>query len=222
VLPSAEQVSAHRWPSHKDQARKALAKLAAPHLPVTLKQLEKTIEKTHRAYEHAEHANPKPAAAVETDGPTDPENLDDGDDDLDEGDHNPVQDVVAGDVVDPGGAVGPDGQVHSDADPGRTPRPALERGETGIQPESSLSPPPGSPRWMRFPSARQCGKPSPGGQEAGSPGEAWRGLVRGQVEEGPGRRGPVERESGSSTLTAPSDRATAGACPHPTITGAAP
>jgi len=26
-----------RWPSHKDHARKALAKLAGPHLPATLK-----------------------------------------------------------------------------------------------------------------------------------------------------------------------------------------
>jgi len=34
-----------RWPSHKDHARKALAKLAGPHLPATLKQLEQAIER---------------------------------------------------------------------------------------------------------------------------------------------------------------------------------
>jgi hypothetical protein len=120
VLPSTQQVSAHRWPSHKDHARKALARLAGPHLPATLKQLEKAIAKAHRAYEHAQqHASPQPAAAVGSDGQTDPENLDDGDDDeLDEGDHDPVQDAVEDDDADPDGVVGPDGQVSSDADPG--------------------------------------------------------------------------------------------------------
>lgn len=36
-----------RWPSHKDHARKALAKLAGQHLPVTLKQVEKAVAKAH-------------------------------------------------------------------------------------------------------------------------------------------------------------------------------
>jgi hypothetical protein len=117
VLPSTQQVSPSRWPSHKDHARKALAKLAGPHLPATLKQLEKAIEKAHGTYVRAQqHAGARPAAAVESDGLSDPKSLDDGDDELDEGDHDDY--AVDGDVVDPGGAVGPDGQLYSDADPG--------------------------------------------------------------------------------------------------------
>jgi hypothetical protein len=119
VLPSTQQVTPHRWPSHNDHARKALAKLAGPHLPATLKQLEKAIAKAHSAYEHAQQgARPKPAPVVESDGQTDPENPENRDDELDELDHDPVDDAVDGDVIDPGGAVGPDGQVYSDADPG--------------------------------------------------------------------------------------------------------
>jgi hypothetical protein len=118
VLPSAQQVTPHRWPSHNDHARKALAKLAGPHLPATLKQLEKAIAKAHGAYEHAQQdARPKPAPVVEPGDQTDPENPDDAHDELDEPDHDPVDDAVDGDVIDPGGAVGPDGQVYSDADP---------------------------------------------------------------------------------------------------------
>ncbi len=43
VVPSSQQKPALRWSSHKDQAAKALAKLAGPCLPVSLKQLEKAI-----------------------------------------------------------------------------------------------------------------------------------------------------------------------------------
>jgi ParB/RepB/Spo0J family partition protein len=116
VLPSTQQVTPHRWPSHNDHARKALAKLAAPHLPATLKQLEKAIAKAHGGYERAQQdARPKPAPVVESDGQAYP---DDCDDELNEPDHHPVDDAVDGDVIDPGGAVGPDGQLYSDADPG--------------------------------------------------------------------------------------------------------
>jgi hypothetical protein len=108
-----------RRPSHKDHARKALAKLAGPHLPATLKQLEKAIEKAHRAYEHGQqHANPsRPRRSRPTVRPT-PRTSTTVTMSSTRGDHDPFHDVVAGDVVDPGGAVGPDGQVHSDADPG--------------------------------------------------------------------------------------------------------
>ena len=47
VIPSSQQHSPMRWPSHKDHARKALAKLAGPHLPVTLKQVERAVAKAH-------------------------------------------------------------------------------------------------------------------------------------------------------------------------------
>jgi hypothetical protein len=45
VVPSSQRFGAKRWPSHKDHAAKALQKLAGPHLPATLKQLEKAIAK---------------------------------------------------------------------------------------------------------------------------------------------------------------------------------
>jgi ParB/RepB/Spo0J family partition protein len=51
VVPSSQQHSPIRWPSHKDHARKALAKLAGPHLPVTLKQVEKAVAKAHSEQE---------------------------------------------------------------------------------------------------------------------------------------------------------------------------
>jgi hypothetical protein len=47
VVPVSQQHPPIRWSSHKDHARKALAKLAGPHLPATLKQLEKTVAKVH-------------------------------------------------------------------------------------------------------------------------------------------------------------------------------
>ena len=54
-----------RWPSHKDHARKALAKLAGPHLPATLKQLEKAVAKAHAEHDTRTRAGtaPKRAAA---------------------------------------------------------------------------------------------------------------------------------------------------------------
>ncbi len=51
VVPVSQQHPLMRWPSHKDHARKALAKLAAPHLPATLKQLEKAVAKAHAEHD---------------------------------------------------------------------------------------------------------------------------------------------------------------------------
>ena len=53
VVPSSQQHSPIRWPSHKDHARKALAKLAGPHLPATLKQVEKAVAKAHSEHQKA-------------------------------------------------------------------------------------------------------------------------------------------------------------------------
>jgi hypothetical protein len=53
VLPSSQQHSPMRWSSHKDQARKALTKLAVPHLSATLEQVEKAIAKAHAEHETA-------------------------------------------------------------------------------------------------------------------------------------------------------------------------
>ena len=53
VVPSSQQHSPMRWPSHKDHARKALAKLSGPHLPATLKQVEKAVAKAHSENQQA-------------------------------------------------------------------------------------------------------------------------------------------------------------------------
>jgi ParB/RepB/Spo0J family partition protein len=53
VLPASKRTAATRWPSRKDHAAKALAKLAGPHLPVSLAKLERAVTRTHRAYEEA-------------------------------------------------------------------------------------------------------------------------------------------------------------------------
>jgi ParB/RepB/Spo0J family partition protein len=54
VLPASKRVPATRWPSRKDQAAKALAKLAGPYLPVSLAKLERAVARTHRAYEQTD------------------------------------------------------------------------------------------------------------------------------------------------------------------------
>jgi ParB/RepB/Spo0J family partition protein len=51
VVPSSQQHSPMGWPSHKDHARRALAKLAGPHLPVTLKQVERAVVEAHSDHE---------------------------------------------------------------------------------------------------------------------------------------------------------------------------
>jgi hypothetical protein len=56
-----------RWPSHKDHVRKALAKLAAPHLPATLKQVEKAVAKAHSDHEKvtSRRTSTDPTAALD-------------------------------------------------------------------------------------------------------------------------------------------------------------
>jgi hypothetical protein len=53
VVPQSQQHSPFRWSSHKDHARKALAKLAGPHLPVTIKQVEKAVVRAHAEHQKA-------------------------------------------------------------------------------------------------------------------------------------------------------------------------
>jgi hypothetical protein len=70
VVPSSQQFAAKRWPSHKDHAAKALQKLAGPHLPATLKQLEKAIAKAgaelHDAQEQARTESRERAGGART------------------------------------------------------------------------------------------------------------------------------------------------------------
>ena len=68
VVPQSQQHSAMRWPSHKDHARKALAKLAGPHLPATLKQVEKAVAKAHSENEKAASGRTTTSRAAGGDG----------------------------------------------------------------------------------------------------------------------------------------------------------
>jgi hypothetical protein len=56
VVPSSQRMPATRWSSHKDIAARALRKLAGPHVPTTLSQLERAVKRTHAAYDKAETA----------------------------------------------------------------------------------------------------------------------------------------------------------------------
>jgi ParB/RepB/Spo0J family partition protein len=101
VLPSSQQHPPMRWSSHKDHARKALAKLAGPHLPATLKQVEKGVAKAHSEHEAATSSATDRAASLERE-PVSAEPID-----SDEPDEE-----VGGGVLNEGG-------VSSDGDPVR-------------------------------------------------------------------------------------------------------
>ena len=74
VVPQSQRTPAIRWSSHKDLAAKALAKLAAPHLPGSLRQLEAAVKRAHeerdratqRARRSAQRATRAEAAADDT------------------------------------------------------------------------------------------------------------------------------------------------------------
>ena len=132
VVPQSQQHSPMRWSSHKDHARKALAKLAGPHLPATLKQVEKAVAKAHAEHEKAtsRRAATSRAAAGEigepemepTAGPDevtdDALDVDDREDDLEDDDPETAVRDSDDEIDDVAGVVGPDGAVYSDADPG--------------------------------------------------------------------------------------------------------
>ena len=54
VVPASQRSAAIRWSSHKDHASKALNKLAGPHLPVSLRQLETAVKRADAEYARAE------------------------------------------------------------------------------------------------------------------------------------------------------------------------
>jgi hypothetical protein len=76
ALPSSQRFGAKRWPSHKDHAAKALQKLAGPHMPATLKHLEKAIAKANSdlsgAQEKARSEKPKASASAVADAEKSP------------------------------------------------------------------------------------------------------------------------------------------------------
>jgi hypothetical protein len=49
VVPASQRMPASRWSSHKDQATKALRKLAGRHLPASLTKLEQAVKRVHAA-----------------------------------------------------------------------------------------------------------------------------------------------------------------------------
>jgi hypothetical protein len=56
VVPASQRMPATRWSSHKDLAAKALRKLAGPHLPASLTNLEQAVKRAHTAYDKTERA----------------------------------------------------------------------------------------------------------------------------------------------------------------------
>ena len=54
VVPASQRSHPTRWSSHKDHAAKALRKLAGPHLPASLAELERAVKRAHRDYATAD------------------------------------------------------------------------------------------------------------------------------------------------------------------------
>jgi hypothetical protein len=69
VLPASQRSYRTAWSSHKDIAAKALAKLAGPHLPVSLKALERAIKRAHDEYDTAIRPRKAAAPAARTEEP---------------------------------------------------------------------------------------------------------------------------------------------------------
>jgi hypothetical protein len=72
VLPASQRTHRMHWGSHKDIAPKALKKLVGPHLPASLRALERAVERVHAehrsAIEHMATAS-QPAADDEPTAP---------------------------------------------------------------------------------------------------------------------------------------------------------
>ena len=67
VVPGSQRTHPSGWSSHKDIASKALTKLAGPHLPASLKALERAIARAEKEYRTAETAAHKRAAKAASD-----------------------------------------------------------------------------------------------------------------------------------------------------------
>jgi ParB/RepB/Spo0J family partition protein len=76
VVPTSQRSLPTRWSSHKDHAAKALKKLAGPHLPASLKQLERAIDRAHKTAATASQirsSQPAPQRDAAVDADVDPE-----------------------------------------------------------------------------------------------------------------------------------------------------
>jgi hypothetical protein len=70
VLGSSQRTRPTRWGSHNDIAAGSLAKLTGPHLPASLKQLERAIERVGGEHQDAERrGSPDAASPDHTDDP---------------------------------------------------------------------------------------------------------------------------------------------------------
>jgi hypothetical protein len=56
VVPQSQRSHPNNWASHKDHAARALKKLAGPHLPGSLRQLETAVKRAHEDCARAERA----------------------------------------------------------------------------------------------------------------------------------------------------------------------
>jgi hypothetical protein len=70
VVPTSQRTHRTQWASHKNLAAKALRKLAGPHLPASLKQLEQAIARAHREYDTAVEQHTADRAAQDRSEPT--------------------------------------------------------------------------------------------------------------------------------------------------------
>jgi hypothetical protein len=93
VVPGSQRTHPTGWSSHKGIAAKALAKLAGPHMPASLKQLERAIDRAAKEYRVAEETAREQAAKTageQADGKADDETeLDvEASEDLEDGDQD--------------------------------------------------------------------------------------------------------------------------------------
>ena len=69
VVPASQRSNRTAWSSHKDIAAKTLAKLAGPHLPVSLKALVRAVKRAHDEYDAAIRARSAAVPAAGSDEP---------------------------------------------------------------------------------------------------------------------------------------------------------
>jgi hypothetical protein len=94
VVPTSQRTHPTRWASHL--AAKALRKLAGPHLPASLKQLEQAIARAHREYDTAVHQHAAGRAAQEDSERTGTpeEHVDVGEEPVNDGEDDAVDDEL--------------------------------------------------------------------------------------------------------------------------------
>ena len=95
VVPTSQCTHPTQWASHKNLAAKTLRKLAGPHLPASLKQLEQAIARAHREYDTAvqQHAADRAAEQrSEQTGTPGEEHVDVGEEPVNDGEDDAVDD----------------------------------------------------------------------------------------------------------------------------------